>query len=151
MQPSHAISESVSLNDLQTCNSPEYRLLTASVFTTAGCECMYKCTHVCGCALRMCVHQWAVCVCRCAQPEVSQVKDREYQLMPAASFCTKTHFMLHITVTQSVLDEGTNVTVTGRRILFHFCSGNNFRDLFSLQVPVWIGGRGNRFCSTHNN
>lgn len=107
--------------------------------------------HMCVGVHCACVSISGQCVCQCAQPEISQVKDREYQLRPAASFCTKTHFMLHITVTQSVLDEGTNATVTGRRILFYFCSGNNFRDLFSLQVPVWIGGRGNRFCSTHNN
>lgn len=41
MQHSQAISENVSLKDLQTSYSTEYRLWTALIFTTADCEYMY--------------------------------------------------------------------------------------------------------------
>lgn len=101
MQHSQAISENVSLKDLPTYYSTEYRLLTALIFTTADCEYMY--VRTCGwVSMCMSVYERAcVCTCRCAAPELSQVKDGEYQLRPAASFCTKTHLVSQITVKYS--------------------------------------------------
>lgn len=68
MQPLDAISENVSLKDLQSSNSREYKLLTALIFTSAGSEYMYTCTHVGG--WRMRAYEHAVCMCRCAQLEL---------------------------------------------------------------------------------
>lgn len=130
-----------SLTDLQTCLSPEYRLLTALIFATAGCEYVYTCGRESMC---MCFYE---CMCRCVQ---FTVKWRTGNINWAC--CASSLLLLHHLNTVSVTFHCHRFSVWDDVILSQvggfdliFCRGNSRGDLFSLQVPLWIGGRGKRF------
>lgn len=113
------------------------------------------------CRLWIHVHMWAgehvclrVCMCRCAQPELT-VKWRTGNIK--WSWCTSSLLLhqntfsvtYHCHIETDFLFGMTNLIqsqVGGFDCIF--CRGSSCRDLFSLQVTLWIG---NNFCSTHNN
>lgn len=140
MQPSPAISENVFLKDLQAGNSPQYTLSIYCIdFHHWG---LWICLrmHLC-----MCVYERAVGLCGWAQPE-STVKWRTGNI-------NRGHLYVHeniLSVTYEpdvLLGWQYELFCTGGRILFGFCRGNSYRDLLSLHDPLWIGGRGNHFCT----
>lgn len=85
-------------------------------------------------------------MCRCAQPELSQVKDSAYQLRPAASLCTKTHSVSQITITQSqprfpVWDENTNLFVSQvGGIYFAFAEATASETYLVFRFPSGLEG-----------
>lgn len=102
----------------------------------------------------MCVCECAVSMCRCTQPELSQVKDREYQLRPAASLRIKTHSVSQITITQGqprfpVWDESTNLFVSQvGGIYFTFAEATASETYLVFRFPSGLEG-GEMFFVPH--